>query len=292
MRVTNNMLRLDALRSLSSNANALERIQEQVSTTKQLNRPSDDPSQVRSAVKLRDALAELEQYGRNIDLASRTLDAEESAMSSSGDLLQRARELAIQGANGTLPAADRMTMAREVEQLADALAQLANTKVGETYVFSGFRTANPAYSSSGSPATYTYGGDGGAIMARIGSGVTAQSNIAGDTVFQKAFDALTQLRDELSAGMQVSGATITAIDTGQQSVLDARATVGARQARLEDTRNVLDGAVITAKKLQSELEDVDLTSAISELSSRQATYQAALAVNAKILQTSLVNYLS
>ncbi len=291
MRVTNNMLRLDALNSLSANVNALERIQEQVSTTKQLNRPSDDPSQVRSAVKLRDALSELEQYQRNVSGASQTLDAEDSAMGSAGDILQRARELAIEGANGSVPAADRTTMAQEVQQLAEGLMQLANTKVGEDYVFSGFRTSTPAYSASGSPPTYSYGGDAGAILARIGAGATVQTNVIGSTAFQKAFDALTQLNAELSAGTQVSGATISALDAGQQALLDARATVGARQSRLDSTSTVLDGAVISAKKLLSDTEDVDLTSAISELSSRQATYQAALAVNAKILQTSLVNYL-
>src|SRR4249920_1714026 len=111
-RVTNEMLRQGALLGLTNSAAALSRIQERVATGKQLNRPSDDPANVRTAVKLRDSIAALDQYQRNIDMATATLSTAESALGSGGDLLQRARELAVQGANGSLSASERLAMSQ------------------------------------------------------------------------------------------------------------------------------------------------------------------------------------
>jgi len=287
MRVTDSMLRANAMRSLSAGATGLAAIQEQVSTTKRLNRPSDDPAQVREAVKLRDGIAELEQFTRNIDTAGRTLTATEAAIAGAGEAIQRARELAIQGGNATHSASDRQAMALEVQQLAEHLVQLASTKVGDSYIFSGFQTGAPPYASP--PGAYL--GDGGAVMARIAPGTKVQVNVAADAVFGPALAALTALQAELAHGSPVSGTTIAALDTGQDALLLGRATVGARQNRLDQTTAYLDEGMLAATKLLSELEDVDMAAAITELSQRMAVYQAALQVSAKIIQPSLLDYL-
>jgi flagellar hook-associated protein 3 FlgL len=216
------------------------------------------------------------------------MSAADSALSSAGDVMQRANELAIQAANGTLSPEQLKEIGLEVDQLRQNLVQLAGTAVGDTHVFSGFKTDTAPYAS----AAAAYAGDGNAIMARIAPGSQVQVNIPGDVAFGPAFDALNKLYAETSAGTQVSGATLSAVDAGQQGILDARATIGARQNRLDAASQVLDDAVLASKTLQSKLEDVDIASAISELSTRQATYQASLAVNAKILQTSLIDYLT
>jgi len=287
MRVTDSMLRANALRSLSARATSLARAQEQVATTKRLNRPSDDPAKVREAVKLRDGLAELEQFTRNIDTADRTLSAAETAMATAGESMQRARELAIQGANDTLSPIDRQQMSLEVSQLAASLVQLASTKVGDSYIFSGYRTDIAPYAS----ATGPYQGDAGVSMARISPATVVPVNVFGDVVFGTALAAIAALQAELAAGTRTSAATIDALDAGQDALLAGRATVGARQNRLDETRAYLDEGVIAAKKLLSELEDVDMAQAISQLSEHQLTYEAALKVNATILQHTLMDEL-
>ena len=287
MRVTDSMLRSSALRSLGANASSLAGIQEQVATTKRLNRPSDDPAQVRQAVKLHDGIAELEQFTRNIDAGNRRLSTADSAMAGAGYVIQRARELAIQGANGSLSATDRTTMALEVAQLADQLVQEASTKVGDSYVFSGFKTDVPPYASP----MGAYQGDGGAVMARISPATTVHVNVTADAVFGPALTALVQMQAELAAGTPVSAATINLIDAGHAALLAGRATVGAMENRLDGTADYLGQGIIAAKTLLSQLEDVDMTEAISQLSERQVTYQASLKVNAGLLQTSLIDLL-
>lgn len=293
MRITEGMLHDRALRDLSTNLDALSRSQEQVSTTRRLNRPSDDPAAVRSVVNLKDGLAEIEQYLRNADAASRGLSAADTALGSAGDDMQRVRELALQAANGTLTASDRATIADEVEQLTAHLAQLAGTKVGDAYIFSGFRTDRAPYAipASGSAAVGGYQGDGGAILGRIAPNVTMPTNITGDVAFGPAFAALQQLDTELRAGTAPSAATMTGLDAGLAALVAGRATVGARANRLEVTQSGLQDSEVATKKLISDLQDADMTEVISELSQRQTTYQAALQVNGRILQQSLIDVL-
>jgi flagellar hook-associated protein 3 FlgL len=281
------MLSDDAVRQLQASTEAMSRASEQVSTTKRLNRPSDDPSQTRSAVNLREGIAELEQYRRNIDVADRTLSATDAALGSAGDIVQRARELAVQGANGSLSPLDRTQLAVEVDQLVQGLLQQSQAKSAGSFLFSGYRTDIAPFATP----TGAYLGDSGAIMARTAPNSSLQINVTADTAFAPALAALVTLQAGLAAGAPVAGSTITAIDVGFDALISARGQTGARQNRLEETASFLEGTILASQKLLSGLEDADMTEAISTLVQRQATYDAALKVNARIMQTTLLDVL-
>jgi flagellar hook-associated protein 3 FlgL len=292
MRVTERMIRQASLSDLTNNVESLMKIQEQVSTTKRLNRPSDDPADARSAVKLHDAIAELKQYSRNVDVAQRQVSTADTALGDAGDIMQRASELAIEGANGSTSAADRANIAKEIEQLVAQLVQDASAKVGDQYIFSGYKVTTPPYTTppSGSATVGAYQGDQGVVTARIGTATTMQVNVTADSVFQDAFDALQQLHTDLLGG-GVQQATIGQLQAGLQSVIDGRAVVGARGKRLEDASSALADIKLSTTELLSNLEDADMTSVISKLAERQTTYEAALKVSASIMQKSLIDML-
>jgi flagellar hook-associated protein 3 FlgL len=287
MRITTRMMSDDATRQLQASTTAVSKASERVATTKRLNRPSDDPSQARSAVNLRENLAELEQYSRNIDVADRTLSATDAALGSAGELIQSARELAVQGSTGTLSPEQLKLLGQSVDQLVQGLMQQANAKSGTTYLFSGFKTDTAPFATPAGP----YLGDNGAVMARTAPSASLQINVTADNAFAPALAALVSLQTQLAAGMQVSGATITAIDTGFAAVIEARGQTGARQNSIEETSSFLDGSVLASRTLLSGLEDADMTEAISDLVQRQATYEAALKVNGRIMQTTLLDVL-
>lgn len=291
MRVTNAMVYNTATSSLSTDLAALQAITEKVSSAKQLNRPSDNPADVRSAVGLNDTLAQLGQYGRNIDNATSKVSAMDTALAGAGDILQRANELAIEGANGTLDASQRQAIGAEVSQLTEALAQDASAKVGDEYVFSGFRVDRAPYQVTGPGQIGAYQGDHGVVIARVGPSSTMQVNLPGDTVFGSAIAALTQLQADLNSGQPVQQTTLGLIANGLQSTLQARATMGARANRLDDAKTSLAALVTSNQAMLSQLEDTDMPSAITEMTKRQTTYQATLAVTAKVMQTSLIDYL-
>ncbi len=291
MRVTESMIYSSTKGSLSSTLSALQAITEKVSSSKQLNRPSDNPADVRSAIGLHDTLAQLSQYMRNIDTATSRVSAQDTALASAGNLIQRANELAIEGANGAMDASQRRAIAAEVAQLIEAMAQDASAKVGDEYIFSGFRVDKAPYQVTGPGQVGAYQGDHGVIIARVGTASTMQVNMAGDAVFQSSLDALTQLQADLNSGQQVQQSTLGKIQAALTSLTQARATVGARANRLDDAKASQSALVTSNQGLLSQLEDTDMPSAITELTKRQITYQATLAVTAKVMQTSLLDYL-
>lgn len=291
MRVSESMIYDSASSSLSNELASLQSITEKVSSGKQLNRPSDNPADVQSSVGLNDTLAQLNQYVRNIDNATSKVSAMDTALSSAGDLIQRANELAVQGANGTLDAGDRQAIAAEVSQLTEALAQDANAQVGDEYIFGGFRVDRAPFQVTGPGQVSSYQGDHGVSIARIGPGATMQVGMAGDAVFQPAITALTQLQADLNSGQPVQQSTIGQISSALQTLVQAQATVGARENRLTDAKTTQQALITSNQALLSQLEDTDMPSAITELTQRQTTYQATLAVTAKVMQTSLIDYL-
>jgi flagellar hook-associated protein 3 FlgL len=291
MRVTESMIYNTTNSSLSADLAALQAITEKVSSSKQLNRPSDNPADVRSAVGLRDTLAQLNQYVRNIDSASSKVSAQDTALASAGELIQRANELAIEGANGTLDASQRQAIVAEVAQLTEAMAQDASAKVGDEYIFSGFRVDRAPYQVTGPGQVGAYQGDHGVVIARVGSASTMQVNMAGDAVFQAAMDALTKLQADINGGQPVQQSTIGQIQAALSALTQARATVGARANRLDDAKTSQQALITSNQALLSQLEDTDMPSAITELTKRQTSYQATLAVTAKVMQTNLLDYL-
>jgi flagellar hook-associated protein 3 FlgL len=291
MRVTQSMLYANANSSLARDLTALQSATEKVSSGKQLNKPSDNPADVRSSVGMNDTLSQLNQYLRNIDNATSKVGAMDTALSSAGDLIQRANELAIQGANGTLDAGQRQAIAAEVSQLTEAMASDASAKVGDEYIFSGFRVDRAPFQVTGPGQVGAYQGDQGVMIARVGQASTMQINLSGDAVFQPALTALTQLQTDLNSGQPVQETTIAQISAALQNLLQARATVGARANRLDDAKTSQGALVTSNTALLSQLEDADMPSAITEMMKRQTTYQATLAVTAKVMQTSLIDYL-
>lgn len=291
MRVSESMLYDATNSSLANQMNTLQSLTEKISSSKQLNKPSDNPADVRSAVGLNDTLAQLNQFGRNIDNATSTLSAMDTTLSSAGNLIQRANELAIQGANSTLSANDLKNIAAEVAQLTEAMAQAANAKVGDNYIFSGFRTNTEPYQVTGPGQVGAYQGDHGVLVARVGPASTMQISLAGDAVFEPAITALTQLQADLNSGQPVQQTTIQKISDALQSLTSAQATVGARENRLTDAKTTQQDLVTSNQALLSQLEDVNMPSAITALTQAQTTYQASLAVTAKVMQTSLIDYL-
>jgi flagellar hook-associated protein 3 FlgL len=293
MRITNRMAADRSLAGLQALSQQVQHAQDQITSGRRIVRPSDDPAATHLAVRLHDSLAQTNQYLRNIDAADARMSVAEGAFSVSSDVMLRATELGVQGANGSLSPSDRAVMAKEVEALARTLVQQAATRSGSDCVFSGYQTNVPPYAEApaGSAAVSAYAGDSGQRLARIGPGVTLPENVTADVAFKPALDALAQLHADLLAGGPVQGSTLTAIAAGHAALTDARTELGARQARLAQAQQSLGDLQLVATRLLSNLEDVDVAEAVTALTSHQNAYDAAAKANGRILATSLLDYL-
>jgi flagellar hook-associated protein 3 FlgL len=115
----------------------LSKTEEQLATGKQLLAPSDNPVDVSNDLRLRTTTAQLTQYGTNITDGLNFMQVSDTAMSSMNTVMQRIRELAVQGSGDTLGASDRNAIQQEEDQLFRQVISLANTNYKGDYVFGG-----------------------------------------------------------------------------------------------------------------------------------------------------------
>ena len=140
------MIRISSQQIFSGGINRLQDInsnlidtQQQLSTGKKVNKPSDDPVAAARILKLDQELQRSETYGRNANLADNRLKQEESTLASAVDIIQRVRELTVQAGNGSLSANDRQSISAELKERLGQLANIANTRdASGEYIFSGF----------------------------------------------------------------------------------------------------------------------------------------------------------
>lgn len=293
MRITHSMLAKTTLRNLNINTERLDRLQTQLTSGHRINTPSDDPIGAAAAVQFRATIDELDQYVKNVDSATSWLEATDSALDSVTSLLHRARELAVQGANGTLSSADRLAIANEVQQLLEQSVATGNATYAGQYVFGGHIVASAPFALvSGAPSTVTYNGNSGDIRRQLDSLSTVIVNIPGDAALSGVFSALIGLKGDLESGSSSAvSSRIADLDSAIESVVSARSRVGARTNRLANQKERLESLKVNISDLLSKTQDVDMTEAITQFATQQNVYQAALAAGAKAIQPNLLDYL-
>ena len=161
----------------------LNQTQLQLTTGKKVLKPSDDPAVATQLLNLSSLKANNLQFDRNIDTAQNELELQESVLASSGNVLQRVRELLIQANNGTQGLETRAAIADEISNLAGELLQLANSKSpsGE-YIFAGYNSRTPAFAKS--DAGFVYQGDQGQRLLQVSEGTQLAVRDNGADVFQ------------------------------------------------------------------------------------------------------------
>lgn len=293
MRITDKLLFDDINRSLQKNTGELLRLQDIVSTGRKVNKPSDDPLAISKILDYNEALSKADQYMRNMNHATGLLEISDSALSNVDDLLTRAKELAIAQSNDSMNSEDRKNAAIEVQNLFDQLVQIANTKLDERYVFAGYKTQTQPFSTAGN-----YSGDSGKLMVEVGPGVTMPTNLPGDSLFKGTgggIDIFTLLND-LKTNLQNNDAasirsSLDNFDTALGTIVNGRADIGSRLNRLESTMTSTEDLRLSITKLRSDLEDADLTKAVSDLSFQQNILEASMSSTAKIIEPTLLDFL-
>lgn len=297
-RVTQNMMMERSAGSLQSALGRLAKTQEQLSTGRILNRPSDSPSDTSSAMRVRSGLADNAQYLRNAEDGLGWLNQIDQTLSSSIFQVRRARYLALQGVNGATGTQAREALATEVDQIREGLIAAANTTYLDRPVFGGVTAGDRAYNEDG-----TYAGTAGAVQRTVADGVTVQVNAAADAVFGPDPDdpaGQTVFADlaDLAAALRSPSADTAAIQTGierMQVAMDrmttAFADVGTRANRLERAVESAKDAELSLTTTLTGLENVDLPRAMVDLQMQEVAYQASLATTARVMQPSLLDFL-
>ena len=128
MRITNRMMTNNMLSNINKNKQNVSKLEEQYSTGKKIQRPSEDPIVTVRALKLRTNLTELEQYyEKNIPDAFSWMDVTESSLSTINELLREINTLCVQGSSDTLTATDRSSIVQKLVEMKNQIFQEGNT---------------------------------------------------------------------------------------------------------------------------------------------------------------------
>lgn len=185
MRISTNQMNLIAMNSILDQQTKVARTQEQLSTGKRILSPSDDPSGTAALIGYRQSLDTLVQFKDNITAARQSLQREESAVASVGNILDRIRELALQANNSTLSSEDRRYIAVEVRQNLDEVMTISNTTdANGEYIFAGYQGRTQPFSRNSS-SDYLYSGDSGQRFLQIGATQQVAIGDPGEDVFMR-----------------------------------------------------------------------------------------------------------
>jgi flagellar hook-associated protein 3 FlgL len=145
MRVVNRTIYQNIIQNINTVTEQLKDINEKISSSKRINRPSDDPVGITHALNIRETLAQLQQYGTNIKYGQSWLQMTESSLQQVEDLTVRAKEIANQMSTGTYNADQRANAAKEVQNIIEQLVQVGNTQIDGRYIYSGDKDQTSAY---------------------------------------------------------------------------------------------------------------------------------------------------
>lgn len=292
MRVTQNMLVDRSVGSLQGGLARLAKVQEQLSTGRVLNRPSDSPTDTTAAMRMRSSITDQNQYVRNAEDGLGWLGLVDQSLTSVTDQVRRARELALQGASsGTASANAREALATEIDGIRSALIAEGNTAYLNRPVYGGITAGAQAFDAAGS-----FVGVAGAVNRTVADGVTVRVDVLGTDVFgangASVFDDLDALSTALRAGDATGIRTgLTALATRLEDLGSVQAAVGSSYARLERAADKGRDAVLDLTSSLSEVENADLPRTMVDLQMQEVVYQASLASTARVMQPSLIDFL-
>lgn len=291
-RVTQHMMMDRSYLSLQTGLGRLSKNQEQLSTGRVLNRPSDSPTDTTAAMRMRAALADQAQYQRNAHDGLGRLGQIDTTLTTALDHVNRARNLGLQAvnaANGN--AQSREALATEVDQLREALLDAANATYLGRPVFGGITGGTQAYDPSGA-----YVGTPGEVQRTVAKGAKVSVAVNGPDAFGPAgadvFKNLEDLSNALRAGdLSAVQTQLDNLQGAHTRITSTLTDVGTRYNRLERAAQAAQDATLDLTTSLSDVENVDIAKATMDLKMNEVAYQAALAATARLVQPSLADFL-
>lgn len=293
MRVT--QLTVARLLSVSINR-AYERLGEavqRIGTGKRIQRLSDDV--IAATVVMRNRLYSSEAKLNEV-VAQRlndTLMAFDGALGGISEVLQTLRELVVQAASGTLDTSSMETIATQIEMLKGQLLQIANSRYGDAFIFSGTKTTARPFEIRGSKIIYV----GGRNRMVYINGEPFGVGVTGRDVFLEGVN-LFELLELCSSKVRsndvewLSKVALREIDRSLDRVLQARAFIGAQSEAVRGVQSQLASLQTHYESAADLLEGADIASEAITASLTRTSLYAVAALASKLLPTNVIDALA
>lgn len=306
MAISTNLMFDRAISQMGVTQNRLTKVQMQLTTTKEILKPSDAPDKSAAITRLNSVIGRQESYVETIRTTMDKFSQQETALKNSSDVLVRLKELTVQAANDTNSAEGRKLIAVEVKGLREQLLSLANTQdVNGNYIFSGTRATTAAFGADSS-GKLTYQGDQTISQVGVGEQRDVSNNRSGTQAFSRVIRTADdgsqsgvgffQVIDDLTAALTSNDAkalqrSVGELDLAQNGMTESIAAVGSGMNVLDAQSSVADENLLRMKSTLSQMQDVDYTEAITKMNKDMLALQAGQSSFAKISQMNLFDYI-
>ncbi len=249
-----------------------------------INAPSDDPVAAAEAARLRASKAQTSSYQKTVAIVRGDAEMAEASLEQAGNVLQRARELAMAGANGANGPEQIAAFASEASQLVTQMVEIANAKGSQGYLFAGTRTDTAAFDVNG-----VFQGNDESHTVQTGAGTPITVNVSGERAFTATggtdvISTLKNLFTALSANDQTAiRTTLTGIDDSHKQILRERSQAGLILNRLDLSDTILSQTEIDIARRDSDVTSADTPEVFSRLTRLEGAIDTAVTVGKRLL---------
>lgn len=293
MRISQAMTYKSYLDDMMRQQESLFKLHNKLSTSKDINKPSDEPVKLNRLLSSKSALASLEKYQESIDYSLSYLDITENALQSAKEVISEMQQLAVATATETADAGQRSNTAVVVNNLLKELISLGNRSFNDKYIFSGYETGTVPFDATGA-----YFGDANQQTIKISAssvmeigvngGEVFKGTAGGIDIFQTVNDFITALNANDTAGINTA---LGDLETSFDQLTNAISDIGGQIKRIESEGSEISETKLELQALISGLEDADLTKVISDLKLQQVSLEAAMASSAKVFSINIFDYI-
>ncbi|OJF93934.1 flagellar hook-associated protein FlgL [Alkalibacterium sp. 20] len=302
MRITNSLMSQNFLSNLNNNMNNVYKYQEQLSSLKQVSRPSDDPLKVSKIMDLKNEIKQNKQYKNTINDAIDFTNVQDSALANATNSLQLIHTLTQQAANGTYNTQDRQAIKTEIQNEVETMMDSLNTNFGGRYVFAGQNSTTKPFTVNKDYGAFSLEYNGSKtgndnLSKEIARGVSVELKTDGSGLFNlkdgtgnigDLFNDIFTALDSDNVGDL--GNLLGRIESQIDNTVNKRTDIGAIQNRLTAALNRNDSEYLNLETSLSTNQDIDLAETYMNYTMEMTAYQASLSMGTKILQTNIMDY--
>ena len=305
MNISTNSLQDQLHRFIEQRNRALALTQQQISSGKKYIRRSENPAETSEAARIRAAQRMNQQWTRNVGRAMDWSQVTEGRLDEGIDIIQRTNELAVQSGDATMTAADRQRIAIEMDTLLESMVAIANTTHQGSYLFGGIHSDTPPIQVTRDPdgqitAITQAGVAWQERQAQVGEneqfnyGATAggpEGVFVDSTSGIDIIQSMVDLRDQLQSGQAATPTDLTNMSASLDHLTSRLVESGVDMNRLEGLETQQTDRDLSFEERLSDVDDVDLAKALTDLSQLEISLQATLQMASRLNQISMIDFI-
>ncbi len=316
-RLTFNSRLLTVKSDLARAQKKLSEVSTEAMSGKKINNLYDAPQSIYEIFTLKNRASTIGIYSTTIGTARSSLDLSDGKISEAVELIHNMKELAIRSNNAGLTSSQMENNVQLLDDIADQMSAVANTKFGDRYIFSGSKTstlpfianpdelampdpADPDYSAkltaylASSPIAYQ--GNNTIVSTAVSDNQTVDMNVNGQEIFmgtdggKNVFTVMKNLRYAMSTNDSTAiGTALDDLDTVLNQMMSARAEIGIQNQRLDAAELNIGNEEVRLMQRLSDIQDADISDVLTRLTTQQTALNIVFASATRVMESSAVS---